>query len=152
MLKEYKKIPLTDYEIANLAYIIERKDLGIKGGKQDQYAAIFGGFNYIEFLKDKVIVNPLRISQDVVNEQEHKLILCYAGKTKVLDNIIDDQVNRYKKREDECLIGMRRLKEITVEMKNALLRRKLNKFGKLLYEAWENKKRCQPIKGVVPKV
>ena len=87
---------------------------------QDQYAATFGGFNYIEFLKDKVIVNPLKISQDVVNELEHNLILCYTGKTRVSDNIIDDQVNRYKRGKDECLIGMKRLKEITVEMKNAL--------------------------------
>jgi len=141
LLKEFKKIPLTDYEIANLAYVIERKDLGIKGGMQDQYAATFGGFNYIEFLKDRVIVNPLRISQDVVNELEHNLILCYTGKTRVSDNIIDDQVNRYKRGKDECLAGMKRLKEITVEMKNALLRRKLSKFGELLYEAWENKKK-----------
>jgi D-glycero-alpha-D-manno-heptose-7-phosphate kinase len=88
LLKEFKKIPLTDYEIANLAYIIERKDLGIKGGLQDQYAATFGGFNYIEFLKDRVIVNPLRISQDVINELEHNLILCYTGKTRVSDNIM----------------------------------------------------------------
>ena len=45
---------------------------------QDQYAETFGGFNYIEFLKDRVIVNPLRISQDVINELEHNLILCYT--------------------------------------------------------------------------
>ena len=141
LLKEFKKIPLTDYEIANLAYIIERKDLGIKGGMQDQYAATFGGFNYIEFLKDQVIVNPLRISQDVINELEHNLILCYTGKRRVLDNIIDDQVDRYKKGEDKCLAGMKKLKQITVEMKNALLRRKLSKFGELLHESWENKKK-----------
>jgi len=141
LLKEFKKMSLTDYEIANLAYIIERKDLGIRGGLQDQYAATFGGFNYIEFLKDKIIVNPLRISQDVINELEHNLILCYTGKTRVSDNIIDDQVNRYKKGEAECLESMKKLKEITIKIKNALLHRELNKFGELLYEAWENKKK-----------
>jgi len=141
LLKEYKKIPLTDYEIANLAYIIERQDLGIKGGMQDQYAATFGGFNFIEFLGDRVIVNPLRISQDVLNELEHNLLLCYTGKTRVSDNIINDQVNRFKMREDECVSGMKRLKQIAVEMKNVLLRRELNKFGELLYEAWKNKKK-----------
>ena len=72
-----------------MVYVIERKDLGIKGGIQDQYAATFGGFNYIEFLKDKVIVNPLRISQDVINELEHNLLPCYTGKTRFSDNIID---------------------------------------------------------------
>jgi len=140
LLKEFRKMPLTDYEIANLAYIIERKDLDIRGGMQDQYAVTFGGFNYIEFLKDRVIVNPLRMSQDVLNELEHNLILCYTGKTRIADNIINEQVGRYKKRDNECLTGMKRLKEIAVEMKNVLLRRELNKFGELLYEAWENKK------------
>lgn len=77
----------------------------------------------------------------MINELEHNLILCYTGKTRVSDNIINDQVDRYRKREDECLVGMKRLKEIAVEMKNALLRRELHKFGELLYDSWENKKK-----------
>ena len=141
LLKEFKNMPLTDYEIANLAYIIERKELGIKGGLQDQYAATFGGFNFIEFLKDRVIVNPLKISQDVINELEHNLLLCYTGRTRLSARIIEDQVSRYKHREEETLLAMRNLKGIAVEMKNALLRRRLNEFGELLHYAWENKKR-----------
>lgn len=141
LLKEFKNMPLTDYEIANLAYIIERKELGIKGGLQDQYAATFGGFNFIEFLKDRVIVNPLKISQDVINELEHNLLLCYTGRTRLSAKIIDDQVGRYERGEEETLKGMRKLKEIATEMKNALLQRKLNEFGELLHHAWENKKR-----------
>jgi len=141
LLKEFKSMPLTDYEIANRAYIIERKELGIKGGLQDQYAATFGGFNFIEFLKDRVIVNPLKISQDVINELEHNLLLCYTGKTRLSAKIIDDQVDRYERGEEETLKGMRKLKEIAIEMKNALLRRRLNEFGELLHHAWENKKR-----------
>ena len=141
LLKEFKNMPLIDYEIANLAYIIERKELGIKGGLQDQYAATFGGFNFIEFLKDRVIVNPLKISQDVINELEHNLLLCYTGRTRLSAKIIDDQVGRYERGEEETLKGMRKLKEIATEMKNALLRRRLSEFGKLLHHAWENKKR-----------
>ncbi|MCD6468884.1 MAG: GHMP kinase, partial [Thermoplasmata archaeon] len=129
LLKEFKNMPLTDYEIANLAYIIERKELGIKGGLQDQYAATFGGFNFIEFLKDRVIVNPLKISQDVINELEHNLLLCYTGKTRLSARIIEDQVSRYEHREEETLQAMRNLKEIAIEMKNALLQRRLNEFG-----------------------
>jgi len=141
LLKEFKNMPLTDYEIANLAYIIERKELGIKGGLQDQYAATFGGFNFIEFLKDRVIVNPLKISQDVINELEHNLLLCYTGRTRLSARIIEDQVSRYERREEEILQAMRNLKGIAIEMKNALLRRRLNEFGELLHYAWENKKR-----------
>ncbi|HEC32213.1 MAG TPA: GHMP kinase [Deltaproteobacteria bacterium] len=141
LLKEFKNMPLTDYEIANLAYIIERKELGIKGGLQDQYTATFGGFNFIEFLKDRVIVNPLKISQDVINELEHNLLLCYTGRTRLSARIIEDQVSRYERREEETLQALRNLKEIAVEMKNALLRKKLNEFGELLHYAWENKKR-----------
>ena len=141
LLKEFKNMPLTDYEIANLAYIIERKELGIKGGLQDQYAATFGGFNFIEFLKDRVIVNPLKISQDVINELEHNLLLCYTGRTRLSARIIEDQVSRYEHREEETLQAMRNLKEIAIEMKNTLLRRRLNEFGELLHYAWENKKR-----------
>ena len=141
LLKEFKNMPLTDYEIAHLAYVIERKELGIKGGLQDQYAATFGGFNFIEFLKDRVIVNPLKISQDVINELEHNLLLCYTGGTRLSARIIEDQVSRYEREEEETLQGLRELKRITIEMKNALLRRRLNEFGELLHYAWENKKK-----------
>ena len=141
LLKEFKNMPLTDYEIAHLAYLIERKELGIKGGLQDQYAATFGGFNFIEFLKDRVIVNPLKISQDVINELEHNLLLCYTGGTRLSARIIEDQVSRYEREEEETLQGLRELKRITIEMKNALLRRRLNEFGELLHYAWENKKK-----------
>lgn len=144
LLKEFKNIPVTDYEIANLAYIIERKELGIKGGLQDQYASTFGGFNYIEFLKDRVVVNPLRINRDVINELENNLLLCYTGETRISAKIINDQINRYKRGCKEALEGMKKLKGIAIEMKNALLQRKLREFGELLNFAWENKKKMSP--------
>jgi D-glycero-alpha-D-manno-heptose-7-phosphate kinase len=141
LLKEFRALPLTDYEIADLAYIIERKRLGIEGGLQDQYAATFGGFNYIEFYGDRVIVNPLKVSQDTMNELEHNLLLCYTGKTRFSARIISDQVSRYLERKESSLMALRELKKITIEMKNALLRRKLNEFGELLHFEWESKKR-----------
>ena len=88
LLKNYFSIQINEYEIAELAYKIERKDLKIVGGKQDQYAASFGGFNLIEFYKDKVIVNPLRIPKHIINELEYNLILCYTGKTRSSSNIV----------------------------------------------------------------
>ena len=141
LLKEFRGLPLTDYEIADLAYIIERQRLGIEGGLQDQYAATFGGFNFIEFLRERVIVNPLKISQDITNELEHNLLLCYTGRTRLSARIINDQVSRYLKKNENSLEALRELKRITIEMKNALLRRKLDDFGGLLHEEWESKKK-----------
>ncbi|MGB3479103.1 MAG: GHMP kinase [bacterium] len=141
LLKEFRGMPLTDYEIANIAYEIERKELAIKGGLQDQYAATFGGFNFIEFYKDRVIVNPLRVSKDTINELEHNLLLCYTGKTRFSDNIIIDQIRRYKSKDQDALLGLQKQKEFAVEMKNALLQRNLNDFGALLHQAWKFKKK-----------
>lgn len=88
-----------------------------------------------------MIVNPLKISQDVINELEHNLLLCYTGTTRLSAKIIDDQVSRYERGEEEAREAMRQLKRITVEMKNALLQRRLNEFGELLHYEWESKKR-----------
>jgi D-glycero-alpha-D-manno-heptose-7-phosphate kinase len=144
LLKEFQGIPMTDYEIAELAYVIERKDVGIEGGMQDQYAATFGGCNFIEFLGDQVIVNPLRLSPDVVNELEHNLLLCFTGRTHVSGHIIEDQTARYERGEAANLEGLRRQKSLASEMKNMLLQHKLHEFGQALHEAWEFKKKISP--------
>jgi D-glycero-alpha-D-manno-heptose-7-phosphate kinase len=141
LLRHWQRLPLTNYEIAELAYRIERIQLGIEGGMQDQYAAVFGGFNFIEFGASAVIVNPLRIDRDIVNELEYNLLLCYTGKTRLSANIINTQVENYVRREGEVLAAMEELKSITLEMKAALLQGRLNEFGHLLHEAWKNKKK-----------
>lgn len=145
LLKHLQRLPLTNYEIANLAYHVEREDLGIKGGMQDQYAAAFGGFNFIEFGRgpglSNVVVNPLRIDADVINELEYRLLLCYTGRTRLSANIISTQVEAYTKKETDVLSAMDELKKITIEMKNALLQKRVDDFGRLLHEAWDNKKR-----------
>jgi D-glycero-alpha-D-manno-heptose-7-phosphate kinase len=144
LLKDFHKLPLTDYEIANLAYRVERHDLGIRGGLQDQYAATFGGFNFIEFGSDHVLVNPLRIPADVIHELEHNMLLVYTGKTRQSDGIIADQTARFTQGEDDALAGLRLQKALASEMKDALLRRRLDDFGALLGTAWEAKKRMSP--------
>ncbi|MEO0108477.1 MAG: GHMP kinase [candidate division WOR-3 bacterium] len=141
LLKEFENLPLSSYEIADLAYQIERQELHIQGGYQDQYAATFGGFNFMEFTRDRVIVNPLRIRRETINELEHNLLLCYTGGTRLSGRIIEDQVRRYEQGESEALEGMRRLKQIAIEMKNALLQGALNTFGELMNEAWRNKQK-----------
>jgi D-glycero-alpha-D-manno-heptose-7-phosphate kinase len=140
-LQRLRRLPLTPYEIADLAYRIERKDLGIQGGLQDQYAAVFGGFNFMEFGRDAVIVNPLRIDPDVRNELQYNLLLCYTGRRRLSARIIQSQVDAYARREEIVLQAMSELKALTVEMKNALLQGRLDDFGLCLHEAWENKKK-----------
>jgi D-glycero-alpha-D-manno-heptose-7-phosphate kinase len=144
LLKEFHSTPLTDYEVAQLAFDLERKELGIAGGLQDQYAATFGGFNFIEFDSDHVIVNPLRVSPDVVHELEHNMLLCFTGVTRQSDKIIEDQTQRWTNGDGEALAALRAAKELAVEMKNALLRRRVLEFGALLGTAWEEKKRLSP--------
>jgi D-glycero-alpha-D-manno-heptose-7-phosphate kinase len=144
LLKDFHRLPLTDYEVAHLAYTIERKELGLKGGLQDQYAATFGGFNFIEFLGDRVIVNPLRIKADVMNELEHNLLLCYTGVSRPSDGIIDDQTQRLQVENTSTLEGLREQKTLAVDMKNALLQGRLSTFAELLGQAWVSKKKMSP--------
>ena len=144
LVKEFMNLPMTEYEIAQLAYSIERQDLQIQGGHQDQYASSFGGFNFIEFYGDRVIVNPLRIHQDVVNELEHNLLLCYTGTTRRSDGIIQDQTKRFEEKQGPTLRALAEQKQLAIDMKNALLSRRLDDFGDLLHSAWESKKNLSP--------
>jgi D-glycero-alpha-D-manno-heptose-7-phosphate kinase len=135
---------LGDYQIAELAHAIERDDLGIAGGMQDQYAATFGGFNFIEFT-DRVIVNPLRISDEIAHELELSLLLCFTGITRDSARVIEDQTRRAVSSADETMAGLRAQKELAVAMKAALLTGALQEFGELLGAAWTQKKRMSPL-------
>jgi len=140
-LRHWLQLPLTSYETADHAVKIERVDLGIKGGLQDQYATTFGGFNLIEFGKDRVVVNPLRVERHLVRELQYRLLLCYTGKTRLTGNILSRQIERYERREKEVVQALQRLKEITVEAKNALLMGRLDDFGDMLNHSWMSKKK-----------
>ena len=144
LMREFHGLALDDYEVAEVAYAIERGDLGIKGGYQDQYAASFGGFNFIEIEGGRVVVNPLRVSDDVIHELEHNMLLYYTGRTRLGDRIIDDQTSRYESKDKNALEGLRIQKQLAVEMKNALLQRRTRDFGELLGAAWEYKKKMSP--------
>jgi D-glycero-alpha-D-manno-heptose-7-phosphate kinase len=144
LLRDYHKLSLTDYEVAQFAWEVERQDLGLRGGLQDQYAATFGGFNFIEFFSDRVIVNPLRINPTSVLELESNLLLCFTGATRAGDHIIEDQTARYEASEDAALEGLRMQKELAKAMKDALLVGRLSEFGHLLGVAWEHKKKMSP--------
>jgi D-glycero-alpha-D-manno-heptose-7-phosphate kinase len=144
LVAEYFGLSLSPYDIAELAYALEREDLQIAGGLQDQYAASFGGFNYMEFGRDEVVVNPLRIPDATVHELEHNMLLAYTGRTRVSDHIIDDQVSRYMEGNPDALAGLRAQRDLAASMKKALLRGEVDLFGRLLGEAWTQKRRLSP--------
>lgn len=132
---------LSPYKVAELAYRIERCDLGIPGGYQDQYAAVFGGVNWIEFSAERVVVNPLRVAADVLNELHYRLLLCYTGKIRASVGIVHEQVEGYVEGKSEVTAALDATKTLAVEMKAALLRGELDRFGGLLNETWQQKKR-----------
>ena len=141
LLKEHHRLTLTDYEIAAPGAPLERIDLGISGGLQDQYAATFGGFNYIEFDAGRVVVNPLRIGRRG-GAASSSTTCCSATPARPArsDRIIEDQTARYLAGDGDTLDGLRMQKQLAVEMKDALLRGRLYEFGDLLGQAWQQKK------------
>jgi D-glycero-alpha-D-manno-heptose-7-phosphate kinase len=138
---EWLKLPLGKYDIAHLAYEIERVDLKMTGGKQDQYAATFGGINFIEFLEnDKVIVNPLQLKPEVIYELEFNLLLYFTATQRLSATIINEQVKNVNDKNEKSIDAMHNLKEQAHQMKDALLRGELNKIGEILHFGWQNKK------------
>lgn len=141
LVAQHCGVDLTPYEIAELAFRLEREDLAIPGGSQDQYAAAFGGFNYIEFRPDQVVVNPLRVRDATVHELEHNMLLAFTGATRVSDHIIEDQRSRYETGNVDALEGLRAQKDLAERMKIALVRGEVDHFGRLLGQAWTQKRR-----------
>ena len=139
---EWLSLPLGDYETSRLAYEIERKDLGLSGGKQDQYAAAFGGFNYMEFLKeDLVIVNPLKIKRWIVDELEASIVLYFTGASRSSAKIINEQKENTSKGNSEAIEAMHQIKQSAVDMKLALLKGDMHAFAEILGKGWVNKKK-----------
>ena len=139
---EWLALPLGDYEISRLAYEIERKDLGLAGGKQDQYAAAFGGFNYMEFLKDDiVIVNPLKIKRWIIDELEASMLLYFTGKSRSSASIIEEQKANTSRGENDAVQAMHRIKQSAVDLKLTLLKGDINGFAEVIRQSWEDKKR-----------
>jgi D-glycero-alpha-D-manno-heptose-7-phosphate kinase len=139
---EWLNLPLGEYEIARMAYEIERVELHMSGGKQDQYAAAFGGFNFMEFMKDeRVIINPLRVKQWIINELESSMILYYTGASRSSAKIIDEQKKNTSTGNQAAIEAMHRIRQSSIDIKEAILRGDICKFGMILGKAWEDKKK-----------
>lgn len=137
---EWLNLPLGEYDIAKLAFDIEREDIGIVGGAQDQYAATFGGFNFMEFYDNKrVIVNPLRIKNWIKDELEDSVVLYFTNITRQASQIEEEKKSLLN--ETKSLDAMHDLKEDAIQMKEALLKGDISGFAKILGKSWEAKKR-----------
>jgi D-glycero-alpha-D-manno-heptose-7-phosphate kinase len=138
---EWLKLPLGNYDIARLAYKVEREDLALNGGRQDQYAATFGGFNFIEFKKDDVvIVNPLQLKRDFVNDFSFSLLLFYLKTSRASAKIIEKQQENVRKGKSLAIEATHALKDSTFAMKDALIQEDISKIGALMHDSWTNKK------------
>ena len=134
-------LPLGRYDVARLAFEIERIDLALAGGRQDQYAAAFGGVNFMEFLPgDRVIVNPLRVSSQFLCEFEASLIVCFTGESRA-SAIIQDQVKAATEHDRTALEAMHQLKSDAVDMKQALLGGNIRHIAEVLNRSWQAKRK-----------
>lgn len=139
---EWLKLPFGEYDLARLAYEIERIDLGMAGGKQDQYAATFGGVNFMEFyMDDKVIVNPLRIKASYLNELAYNLVLYNTQTSRLSSKIIEQQSFNVMSQNQTTIEATHKLKEQALRMKEVLLKGDIDRVGKILDFGWQNKKK-----------
>jgi D-glycero-alpha-D-manno-heptose-7-phosphate kinase len=138
---EMLRLPLGEYDVAHLAYEIERNELNMAGGRQDQYAATFGGVNFMEFsADDKVIVNPLRIKQQYLFELENNLVLYYTSTSRESAKIIEKQKLNVKEKKDKSIEAMHQLKQQAQMMKEALLKGRVHEIGEILDFGFRQKK------------
>ena len=140
---ELFQLPLTDYDVARLAYEIERVDCALAGGKQDQYAAAFGGFNYMEFdAGERVIVNPLRLKRELADDLESRLLLYFTGRSRDSAGIIESQIESTRDPESDAVQAMHEIRRAADEMKEALLKGRIGDVLAILGRSWSAKKRA----------
>jgi D-glycero-alpha-D-manno-heptose-7-phosphate kinase len=135
---------LSSSDVAELSYAIEREDLEIAGGWQDQFAAAFGGFNLLEFAEDGVTVTPLRLDDGAVDELRRHLLLCYTGRVRTDLGLIDAQIRMYEDGREDTIVGMKQLHEMAFDMRDAVESGDVRALGSMLREAYESKKRMNP--------
>lgn len=137
---EWLNLPLGEYDIARLAFEIEREDIGIVGGAQDHYAATFGGVNFMEFYnKKRVIVNPLRVKNWILDELEESTVLYFTNITRQASQIEKEKKSLLENK--KSLLAMHEVKEDAILMKEYLLKGQILEFAKILSKSWEAKKR-----------
>jgi len=128
--------------IAELSYDLERI-LGILGGKQDQYASAFGGFNYFTF-GEAVGVERLNVAPETVAELESRLVLCYTGKSRLSSGIHGDVWGNYRGGNPDTVNALYSLRNVAIRMRTVLLEGNVEEFGDLLNQNWRHQKALHP--------
>jgi len=141
IINELERLKLTKQEMAELAYDIEYNELNMPIGKQDEYAAAFGGVNFMQFNKDGTVeVEPLNIAREVRVRMEDDIMLFFTGRTRESSKILKSQDKSTKDDEDDIVNSLHKIKEIAFDVKKALESGDLMEFGRLLDESWQIKK------------
>ncbi len=138
---ELLNLPMDDYTIAALAFRIERVDCGLGGGRQDQYSATFGGFNFMEFYaQGRAVVNPLRVKNWIICELEASLVLFYTGVSRESARIIADQSSGIAAGSATALEAMHGLKREALNMKECVLKGDFAGIVQSMQQGWASKK------------
>ena len=141
LLNTLQEEKLSPHEIAKLGRVLELQELHIAGGKQDYYASVLGGINYLEFEDPAVSNSALKVSDYVIAEMEKHMVLCYTGKSRLSGNIISTVMGAYERGEGKTTQALFNLKRIAQDMKSALLTGRMKQFASLLGENWKNQKK-----------
>jgi D-glycero-alpha-D-manno-heptose-7-phosphate kinase len=140
LLSQLQGLNYSDHKLADIAYKAEREELKIKGGWQDQYAALTGGFSFMEFSKERTLIHPLRLKEDVVAELDQNLLLCYVGQSHSSGDQHSNQESKFVNNEEEITKVQIEHKRAAVDIKEALLTNNLPNIGRLLHESWLSKR------------
>ena len=144
---EVFNLPLGEYDIAEMAVQIERVELGEYGGKQDQYAAAFGGWNYMEFKGDDVIVNPIRVKDKVQDELEHNILLYYTNFARKSSDVLERQIKNITEGNNTALLSLHGLVSQAKLIKECLIKGKIDELGEILDYGFKQK--ANLAKGIV---
>lgn len=139
-LFQFANKTISSYEVAETAVKIERIELGLQGGLQDQYASAFGGFNFIEFKKNSVIVNPLRLKPQITHELLASMLLLDTGKTRLSGDILGREIEGFKNNESIIVENLQKIKNLAYDMKDALVKGDLSSVSEILHQSWIYKK------------
>ncbi|CAN5866130.1 GHMP kinase [soil metagenome] len=135
---------MSRYDMAQMAYIVEHDDLGRSVGRQDHYAAVFGGMNFIEFGPSGTLVIPLRVETWILDELVYHCQMFYTRKKRDSEDIVAKQIGFYKEKRSETLDALADMKRLTHDMRRCLLTGQMRRFGELLHDGWCHKKAMNP--------